>query len=399
MSRIHEPLTESLLDGRFPFDDPFGLYASLRETNPVAWCEDPGFWAVSRHEDVLAVSSDTATFSSGSGILLSEIGTTYESPPTMMHTDPPAHTAYRSLVQPPFSRRSVGELRAAIEQRAADLIDGLPLGEPFDLVERLSVPLPIQVIADLLGLAESEWDRIFLWSEAAIPGAADFTEDEQLTLMGEMTAHLMSVSASRRSDPGADLISVLAHAEMEGRSLDDAELAMFMIQLLVAGNETTRNMLSGGLVALAERPDQWDRLRAGAPESLAPAIEELLRWTTPVISFMRTATVDTQLGHQEISAGDRVLMLYASANRDEDAFGSTAAELDVERSPNHHVSFGFGAHFCLGARLARLEAEVVLNALLQRGLRPSSARSVVRSPSSVIAGVKSAELVFESEAA
>jgi cytochrome P450 len=397
MAQTHEPLTEQLLDGSFPFDDPFPLYSRLRDEAPVAWCEDPGFWAVSRHADVMAVAADPATFCSGRGILVSEIGTEYPSPPTIMHTDPPEHTAYRSLVQAPFARKATESVADNVRQRAALLIDALPRDEPVDVVEALSVPLPIQVIADVLGLPESDHPKIFEWSEAAIPGATEMTDDEKMAAMGEMTVHLIDQAAARRSSGGDGLIAQLVTAELDGRSLDDLELAMFLIQLLVAGNETTRNMISAGLVGLADRPDQWQRL-VDDQSMISSAVEELLRWTTPVISFMRTATVDTQIGDQPIAAGDHVLLVYASADRDPAVFGATAGEIDVTRSPNHHVAFGFGAHFCLGARLARLEGAAVLETLIDRGLRPEPGGRVTRSPSSVIAGVKSAPLVFRSGA-
>jgi cholest-4-en-3-one 26-monooxygenase len=186
---------------------------------------------------------------------------------------------------------------------------------------------------------------------------------------------------------------VLAQVEIEGRRLSDAELTMFLVQLLVAGNETTRNMISGGLVALAERPADWERLRGD--RSLVPtAVEEMLRWTTPVVSFMRTATRDTELGGQAVSEGDPVLMLYASANRDERQFGPAADRFDIARDPNHHVAFGFGTHFCIGAALARIEGRALLEQLLDRFATVELAGEVERSRSSVIAGVKRAPLVM-----
>ena len=391
MPGTHQPLTESLLDGAFPAADPFPLYERLRAEEPVAWCATPGFWAVSRMADVLAVAGDPATYCSSGGILVSEIGTVYDAPPTMMHTDPPEHTAYRKLVQPPFGRRLVGGMDESVRSRAAELVGALPVGEPVDITAALAVPFPIRVIADLLGLPPEDEPRVFEWSEAAIPGATDLPPEQLMTLMGEMTMHLMTLAAQRRERPGEDLVSLVAHAELDGRRLSDDEIAMFLIQLLVAGNETTRNLLSGGLSALAAHPEQWQRLRDD-PGLVPSAVEELLRWTTSVISFMRTATVDTELGGVAIAAGDPVLMVYASANRDEDAFGPTAGELDVGRDPNHHVAFGFGAHFCLGAALARLEARVVLEELLARAVVLEPAGDLEHSSSTVIAGVKRAPL-------
>jgi cytochrome P450 len=391
MPGTHEPLTEQLLEGAFPADDPYPLYARLRAEAPVAWCDDPGFWAVSRMADVLAVATDPATFCSSEGVLLMEIGTTYDTPPTMMHTDPPEHTAYRALVSPPFRKRVVEQMQTAVRDRAVALVERLPMDDPVDVVADLAVPYPLQVISDLLGLGDVDLDRLFRWSEAVIPGTEQFTPEQAMEIAGEMTMYLIAEAAARRESPGDDLISTIALAELDGRRLDDAEVAMFLIQLLVAGNETTRNLVSGGLVAFSQHPDEWRRLRADA--SLLPsAVEELLRWTTPVTSFMRTATVDTTIGGVDISAGDHVLLLYGAADRDESVFGPTADRLDVGRTPNHHVAFGFGAHFCLGAALARLEAQLLLELLRERVASFEPAGDVVPSPSNVIAGVRSAPL-------
>jgi cytochrome P450 len=204
---------------------------------------------------------------------------------------------------------------------------------------------------------------------------------------------LLATTVARRADPRDDLISVLAQVEIEGRRLSDAELTMFLVQLLVAGNETTRNMISGGLVALAEDSAAWAQLRRDR-STVPAAVEEMLRWTSPVVSFMRTATRDTELGGQSIRDGDAVLMLYASANRDERQFGPTADRFDIGREPNHHVAFGFGAHFCIGATLARIEARALLEELLDRFEAVEPAGDVERSSSAVIAGVKRAPLVF-----
>jgi cytochrome P450 len=255
------------------------------------------------------------------------------------------------------------------------------------------VPFPLYIISALLGIPDEDWHRLFQWSEAVIPGATDWPEDKRAALQAEMHETLLLRTVARRADPRDDLISVLAQVEIEGRRLSDDELAMFLIQLLVAGNETTRNLVSGGLVALAERPADWERLRRD--RALVPtAVEEMLRWTTPVISFMRTATRNTELGGQPIREGDPVLMLYASANRDDRQFGPTADRFDVARNPNQHVAFGFGTHFCIGATLARIEARVLLEELLDRFETVAVAGDVERSHSSVIAGVKRAPLVF-----
>jgi cholest-4-en-3-one 26-monooxygenase len=386
--------------------DPFELYAALRRSSPVCWVEREGggFWAVTTHPEVSAIGADPVGFCSSQGILIDEIGTTYDAPPTMMHTDPPQHTRYRRLVQPGFKPSMVRLMEAGVTAKARALLDPIQAGVPFDVVPALSIPFPLQVICELLGVDGSQWPRFFEWSEAVIPGESERSEEERGLLQIEMWEYLIGVAEERRREPAEDLVSALANvgapsrdgtdAVDGGEQLSEPELAMFLIQLLVAGNETTRNLISAGLVALSERPDQWAALRADR-DLIPTAVEELLRWTTPVISFMRTATAPTTIRGQAIAAGDPLLLVYASANRDESVFGSDADRLRVDRHPNPHVSFGFGPHFCLGAALARLEARVVLGELLQRFESLAPAGPVERTPSPVIAGVRHAPLVFE----
>ena len=379
--------------------DPFALYAELRRTAPVCWVdhEGGGFWAVTTHHEVSHIGADPGGFCSSRGILTDEIGTTYETPPTMMHTDPPQHTRYRRLVQPGFKPSMVRLMEAGVTAKARALLDQIQAGVPCNVVQDLSIPFPLLVICELLGVDGSQWPRFFDWYEAVIPGEVEQTEEQRAAHQIEMWEYLIGVAEERRRVPADDLVSVLANVgsdpESGGEELNEAELAMFLIQLLVAGNETTRNLISGGLVALAENPAQWAALQAD--RSLIPsAVEELLRWTTPVISFMRTATTATTIRGVEVAAGDPVLLVYASANRDEEVFGPDAGELRIDRHPNPHVSFGFGPHFCLGAALARLEGRVVLDELLDRFDSVALAGAVERTPSPVIAGVRRASLVF-----
>jgi cytochrome P450 len=383
----HALLTAPLLDGDLYAGDPWSVYDRLRAEAPAAWCEAGGFWAVSTHAGVLQVSTDPETFSSRGGILAMEIGVEYPSPPTMMHTDPPDHTAYRSMVAPAFRPSVMRATAERVERRTAETLDRLPAGT-FDAVEELAVPLPLLLIADVLGVPSDDLDRFYEWSEAAIPGATtDLSPDDQQRLMGECWVYLLERCAERRESPREDLVSVLVHTELDGRRLDDDELGMFLTQLLIAGNETTRNAISGGLDAFCDHPDQWDRLVADR-ELVAPAVEEILRWSTPVIAFMRTATRDVELAGSAVRAGDPVLMLYQSANRDEAEFGPTADRFDVARRPNHHLAFGFGPHFCIGAALARMEIATLLDGLLDRGLRPMRRGAAERTASPVIAGVR-----------
>jgi len=395
-----DELTDPVFDPTFYAGDPFPHFSRLREEAPLAFNSRIGAWVASRHADVVAVSRDPETFCSSKGIMAFEIGLDYDSPPSMMHTDPPDHTRYRALVQPGFRPSFMRALESDVRRRTRALVDRLVPGEPVDIVANLAVPLPLQVISDLLGMDETQWPTFFRWSEAAIPGATDWPEAERQQLMGEMVSYLLAAAADRRVNPRNDIISELAASELDGDTLSDAELAMFLVQLLVAGNETTRNMMSGGLVALASTNGAWSALRqdylSGVPRAVAQAVEEMLRWTTPVVAFMRTTTRATELGGQSLSAGAPVLMLYASANRDKEVFGSDAETFNPARDPNPHVAFGFGPHFCIGAVLARLEGRVLLEELLDRFDDVELLEVPERTASPIIAGVRSAKLQFSS---
>jgi cytochrome P450 len=386
-------LAARLTDPELYRSDPHPLYRRLRAEAPVAWNEELGFWAVATHAEVSAVEIDHATFCAGGGILVEEIGTSYTSPPTMMHADPPVHTRYRRLVQPAFKPSAVRALEPLVRARTAALADRIDAGAATDVVSVLSVPLPLQVISAILGVPDDEWERCYEWSEAVIPGATDWPEEKRNRLMTEMIEYLVGAAKDRRAQPRDDVLTQLAQVDVDGERLSDDELAMFLVQLLVAGNETTRDLISSGLLAFADHPGQWARVRADRSLVLS-AVEEMLRWSSPVVSFMRTATRDTQLRGVPIAAGEPVLMLFASANRDEDAFGPSASTFDVGRTPNPHLAFGQGNHFCLGASLARLEGRVVLDELLDRFGDVGRAGVVQRSPSSVVTGVQRAELHF-----
>lgn len=386
-------LTGPLNEEGFFAGDPWTALATLRAETPLAWDPGIGAWFAMRHADVQAASIDNATFCSGKGILTFEIGVDYDSPPTMMHTDPPEHTRYRKLVQPAFGPRQIRALEPVIRERTCRLLDALPIGEPFDVVPTVAEPLPLQMIGMLLGVDEADHDRFLEWSEAAIPGAVPLTPEDQTRRMAEMHDYLLGVANDRRRSPRDDVISALANVEIDGDRLSDAELHMFLVQLLVAGNETTRHALSGGLRALADHPEQWAALRADR-SAIPLAFEEILRWTTPVISFMRTATRDTELGGVPIAKDDPVVLVYASANRDESVFGADADQFRFDRSPNPQIAFGFGAHFCLGAALARLEGRVLLEELADRAEAIEPAGNVARTQSFVIAGIRSAPLIL-----
>jgi cytochrome P450 len=390
-------LTAPVFDEGFLAGDPQPHLARLREAAPVAFDDEHGVWVLSGHAEVMGAARDPATFCSGRGILLAEIGTTYDSPPTMMHADAPDHTRYRKLVQPAFAPGVIKALEPSIRARAVAAVDEAMVlagdAEPIDVVRDLAVRFPLQVIADLLGLPDDDWPRFYEWSEAAIPGATDWAQERIAELMGEMVTYLLAMAAERRADPRDDVVSRLATVTVDGDRLDDTELAMFLVQLLVAGNETTRNALSGGLLAFAENPDQWDRLRAD--QGLAPtAVEEILRWTTPVVYFLRTTTREVELGGVTLPADAPTMLLYLSANRDEREFGPTAGAFDIGRDPNHHMAFGSGPHFCLGAALARVELRVMLEELATRVARFTPAGEPERTMSLVIAGLRRAPMTL-----
>lgn len=392
----HRPGTDlaaRVVDPALYESDPHPLFAALRAEAPVAWNEERGFWAVSTHAEVTRVESEHETFCASRGILVDEIGVSYPSPPTILHSDPPAHTRYRRLVQPGFKPSVVRALDPVVRARAKALVEGLSPDEVIDVVPLLAVPLPLLVISEMLGVPEADWERCYEWSEAVVPGAVDWPEERKHALLAEMTDYLVNATKDRRADPRNDVLTELAQADIDGEQLSDAELAMFLIQLLVAGNETTRNLIAAGLVALADAPEQYDRLRRD-PSLVPGAVEELLRWTSPVLSFMRTATRDTDLRGVVIAEGEPLLMLFASANRDESVFGESAGRLDVGRHPNPHLAFGFGSHFCLGAALARLEGRVVLEEVLTRFSGLEVAGPVERTGSHVVAGMRRAELRF-----
>jgi len=386
-------LTGPLFDDTFYAGDPFPLYQRLRNEAPLVWHPDPGVWIASRYSEVLTVSREYERFCSGKGILTMEIGVEYPSPPTMMHTDPPEHTTYREMVRTGFRPSRIKALEPMVRSRIETLLADVAPGDTVDIVEALAGPLPLLVICDLLGLPSEDWRTHLEWSDAMIPGATPLSEERRAELLADLDRTLRDHIADRRRRPTDDYVSDLVRAEADGRTLDDDEIYMIVNQLFIAGNETTRNLISGGMVALGERPDQWEALRSD-PELIGPAVEELLRWTTPVVAFMRTATADTELAGRSVRAGDPILLLYASANRDEAEFGPSAGALDVARRPNHHLAFGFGPHVCVGAALGRLEGRLVLEALSGRFASVAVAGDVERTPSGIIAGVRRAELAF-----
>lgn len=375
-----------LHDPDFYRGDPYPAYARLRAEAPVYRCEPGGFWALSKHEDALAVSKDPLTFCSGKGILIDDLKRHVTGDESVIYLDPPEHNRHRKLVSGWFHPRTVKSFEQVVVERAQRVLDAVEPGQVVDASEAIAVPLPILVIADMLGVPSEDQQQFRRWSDLIISGGSEEASAETMQGMADLFEYFRVIVDQRRAHLGHDLVSTLVEAELDGESLSEDEILSFCMTLLVAGNETTRNLIGNGMLALAEHPDQWQRLRDD-PSLVPSAVEELLRWVSPVMHFGRTATRKTEIRGQVIEEGDFVVMLYGSANRDEDVFGPTADQLDVGRDPNPHLAFGFAEHFCLGAGLARLEARVLLEELVRRYARLEVAGEVDRRRSNLMRGI------------
>jgi cytochrome P450 len=354
--------------GFFLRPDYHDILTWLRENAP-AYELDDGSWLISRYEDIREVSRQPELFSSRRGALINDPLRDAEpddSAGSLLHLDPPIHADYRKLLNRSFTPRRVGFLEAAVRATVDQVLDRVPADGEIDAVERIAAPIPVVVIAELLGIADGDRDDFRRWSDAIIE-IVDRPDDPTIgAAAAELFLFLDTHIRARVDDPKDDLISMLAASTVGGEPLTPAQHAMFCLTLLVAGNETTRSLLSGGILTLAEHPDQ--RTDLATDESLLPgAVEEMLRWVTPIQAFCRTTTQAVEIGGRRIPTDAYLVMFYASGNRDESAFGPTAGAFHISRpvSPTH-VAFGFGEHLCLGAALARLEARVVFEQLLRR---------------------------------
>jgi cytochrome P450 len=352
-------------DPNFWAGDAESALATLRAESPAHWYEPGKFWALTGHADVLAVSKDPELFCSSRGVLMNDRDRVVAAADSILYVDPPVHSRYRKLGSRGFTARRVAALEDQVRRVAADLLDVVDSSVEVDLVETLTAPLPLLVIAELLGVPGSDRGQFRIWSDAVMEAATALT-DENALLSLELMEYFDAALRERVDKPRDDLLNVLVEAEVDGDRLATSEQLGFCMTLLVAGNETTRSALSSGMVALAERPDQRSAL-AGEPTSLMTgAVEEVLRWATPIAAMSRTATRDTVLSGKQIAEGDYVVMVYLSANRDEAVYGADAASFDITRAVNPHLTFGIGEHFCLGASLARLETRVFFEELLAR---------------------------------
>lgn len=383
--------------GLFIRDDYFDILAALRAHGP-AYLTVTGTWAISRYEEIRAISRDPERFVSGRGVLINDpLRSDGSAPPntfSILHLDPPVHAQYRKIVNRQFTPRSAAGLERAVRANVVAAFDAVATDEEVDGVDTLAATVPIAVIVELFGVGDADRDLFRRWSDAMIAASDDGGEIGGGAEFAEMAAFLMDHIDSPATE-GNDLLNILKGSELDGRALTRAEIMGFCMTLLVAGNETTRTLISGGMEALHDHPDQRSDLAAD-PSAIPTAVEELLRWVTPIQAFGRTAVVDVDLDGTRIGAGEFVVMLYASGNRDESAFGSTAGVFDVRRATTPtHVAFGFGEHLCLGAALARLEASVFFEELLARHPRYELTGPVERIRSTLVRGAQRMPLVLD----
>jgi cytochrome P450 len=347
--------------------DYYELLADLRRDAPVHEFA-PGMVTIARYSDIREISRDPARFCSSMGALVNDPMRTWERPanaPSILHMDPPDHVGFRKLVNREFTPRAIASLEPRIRELARAALDRTPDTGVFDFVDLVAAPFPLMVIAELLGIPDGDRPDFRRWSDATIE-ATDKPPEDTAVLTGELFRYLNEHVVGKKTKPGDDVVSLLVGAELDGRSLDRDELLIFLVTLLVAGNETTRTLISGGTLALFEHPDQRADM-VEDPTLIPGAVEECLRWVTPIQAFARTVTGDTEIGGVEVKELDYLILLYASGNRDEGAFGTTANVFDIRRDSNPpHLAFGFGEHLCLGAALARMETRILFEEMLSR---------------------------------
>jgi cholest-4-en-3-one 26-monooxygenase len=390
---------------------PHEAWRTLRRDAPLAWFEmgeRPGFWAVTRRADIVWLSKQPERF-----LNAPRLAVFADSPPPkstndgpllnhLLNMDPPGHANYRNLASSWFTPRAISRRRPEIDRITRELLDEMSKKSEADFVLDFAAPLTLSVLADMLGVPRDDWQQMFAWTNQVAGSADPEFQNEQTSSLGtmaqardEMFAYFLEMAERRRREPKDDMVSVLANAELDGAPMADFQLLSYLVLLVVAGNETTRNAASGGLLALLENPDEMARLR-GDPGLVNSAVEEIVRWTAPVIQFARTATEDFERHGQQVKAGQTLCLFYGSANRDEETF-EAPDEFKVDRHPNPHVGFGIGEHFCLGASLARLELRIIFEQLMPRLRAIEMNGPFERMRSSLLGGVKRMPVRFELE--
>jgi cytochrome P450 family 142 subfamily A polypeptide 1 len=376
--------TIDLVDGAFWGRNPHAELAWLRANDPVHHDAANDIWGITRYEHVREVSKDPATFSSAGGIRPGPGGT-----PMMIELDDPAHWARRKLVNKGFTPQRGRDVEPAVTAIVDRLIDAVVDRGRCDLVWDLAAWLPLAVIGDALGVDQGDHPTLLRWSDDLMRGQGATDDESILKMLGafaEWQDYIAGVIADRRLAARDDLISVLVHAELDGDRLDDESLVFDTLLILIGGDETTRHVITGGAYQLLVEPERWQRVRDDR-SLLGPAIEEMLRWVSPIKNMCRIATRDVEFHGKSIRQGQKLMLLYPSANRDEDVFADPDT-FDLTRTPNEHVAFGFGPHFCLGAALARLELRVIFERLLDRlpDLRLDAAAEPAHRPANFVSG-------------
>jgi cholest-4-en-3-one 26-monooxygenase len=378
---------------------PHDVWTCLRGEAPVAWFEPPGyqpFWAITKHADVTDITAQPVRFSNEHGLILGKVGAPAQPTEMVVTLDPPRHGPLRRVGMRRLTPRAIRTRQEEIDRIAADVFDDVARADDtdeFDFVARIAAPLPIAVIAWFLGVPQSDRELLFRWTNEVIgkddPEFRRPGETPGQTIRrarGEMHAYLGELIERRRREPGDDFVSELLACEIDGAPLSDVQLLSYCELVVEAGNETTRNAISGGLLAFAEHRGEWQRL-CEHPELLPGAVEEILRVVSPIIHFTRMATEDTEVRGVPIREGEHVALFFASANRDEEVFDDPFA-FRIDRHPNPQLAFGFGEHFCMGAHLARLEMETVFRHLVERLTSFEVAGPVERLSSAVNGGIK-----------
>ena len=364
-------MSRDLLDVEtFAHGHPVELYSDLRANSPVhrnAEANGPGFWALTRYADVFAVDHDFQNFSSEPTIMIpdSDVGMMFDDAKMMLMMDPPQHTGFRKLIRAEFTRPAAAEKDNRLHELARQIVNEVIERGECDFVQDVAGEMPSYVIAELMGLPLDDGRELYKLTEIIHSAPETLPENAARDAVFKMFGYATEVIKAKRPKPTDDLASRLLHAEVEGRRLTDNEFLLFFLLLVDAGGDTTRNLLSSGLLALQQNPDQLAWLRQDLPARLPSAREELLRYASPVIYMRRTATRDTEVGGQKIAGGDKVVMYFGAANRDPAKFENPDS-LDLARTPNEHIAFGGGPHVCLGQHLARIEIDAILQQVLTR---------------------------------
>jgi cholest-4-en-3-one 26-monooxygenase len=374
---------------------PVEEFAELRATAPIWWnaqapgkgggFHDGGYWAITKHKDVKEVSLRNDVFSSYENCVIPRFNDDIAREDiemqrfVMLNMDPPHHTRLRSIISRGFTPRAIGRIRDELNERAQNIAKAAAAAGSGDFVEQVACELPLQAIAGLLGVPQEDREKLFRWSnEMTGNDDPEYADIDPKASSVEVLTYAMQMAALKAENPGDDIVTTLINADIEGEKLSDDEFGFFVMMLAVAGNETTRNSITQGMMAFADFPDQWELYKKERPESAA---DEIVRWATPVTSFQRTALEDYELSGVQIKKGQRVLMFYRSANFDEEVFDDPFT-FNIMRNPNPHVGFGgTGEHYCIGANLARMTINLIFNAVADHmpDLKPLSKPERLRS--------------------